>query len=63
MTARAATLRGKQAKKVDTRSLRGSAGGRRVRLRNWRGEVIDEGKGVVVVYPDEETDGEGYERY
>jgi hypothetical protein len=64
MSARAATLRGKKAKKVDTKSLRGSAGGRRVRLRNWRGEVIDEGngKGVVVVYPDEETDGEGYER-
>ena len=68
MTARAATLRGgKKARKMDTNKalpLRGSAGGRSVRLRNWRGEVIDEGdgKGVVVICAEEEeTDGEGYE--
>lgn len=56
-TARTATLRSKQARKIDVNSLRGSAGGRAVRLRNWRGEVIDEGKGFVVVELDE-TDGE-----
>ena len=67
MTARAATLRGgKKARKINSKALplRGSAaGGRSVRSRNWRGEVIDEGdgKGVVVVCAEEETDGEGYE--
>ena len=67
MTAWAATLRGgKKARKINSKALplRGSAaGGRSVRLRNWRGEVIDEGdgKGVVVVCVEEETDGEGYE--
>ena len=68
MTARAATLRGgKRARKINSKALplRGSAaGGRSVRLRNWRGEVIDEGdgKGVVVICAEEEeTDGEGYE--
>ena len=67
MTARAATLRGgKKARKINSKALplRGSAaGGRSVRLRNWRGEVIDEGdgKGVVVICAEEETDGEGYE--
>ena len=73
MTARAATLHKKAKKKgvatkvpVDReqylKTLLTGAGGRNVRLRNWKGDVIKEGNGIVVVSGDEE-DADEYVRY
>jgi hypothetical protein len=61
MTARAAALQDKAGARLTTRTraktLRSEAGGRSVRLRNWRGEIIGD-ECVVVVEEGETEEGE-----
>lgn len=69
-SARAASLREKpettnavKKKKMRAKQLGGEVGGRSVRLRNWKGEVVGQAKGAaIVVVVRGEVDPEEYER-
>ena len=66
-TTRAVTTHNKpamfQVKRMSAKELSGGRGGRNVRLRSWKGDVIkqDDERGIVVVFTDEE-DAEDYVR-